>query len=224
MLAELLATEGVEETSEHRSRIGVMAFHGGSLEVVTDTIAAAVAERSGASLYSIRQPWSLRWHIPSSAMDPDDSPALRAFLTHVHSAVAIHGWGTDGWSPQLARPSSNTFRFRSDGVDRPILVGGRNRELAGRVAAALREALPAYDVVDDLEQIPANLRGLDKRNLVNRVRDGGVQLELTPRVRGLPPFWEKEQRGMACPDTQALVDALVSAIAGRPRRVTRGTP
>lgn len=204
MLAELLATEGVEETFERRSRVGLMAFHGGSLEVVTDQIAAEVAARAGASLYAIRQPWSLRWHIPSSAMDPADSPALQAFIEHVDSAVAIHGWGTD---------VANTFRFTSDGLDRPILVGGRNRELAARVADALREALPSYDVVDDLELIPLNLRGLDPRNLVNRVRDGGVQLELTPRVRGLPPFWEKDERGTACPDTQALIAALVSAIA-----------
>jgi phage replication-related protein YjqB (UPF0714/DUF867 family) len=215
MLAELLATDGVDEIWESRSRVGVMAFHGGSLEVVTDTIAAEVAERSAASLYAIRQPWSLRWHIPSNAMDPADSPALQAFLAHVDSAIAIHGWGTDGWTPDSRRPSagaSNTFRFSSDGVDRPILVGGRNRELAGRVAEALRAALPSYDVVDDLERIPPSLRGLDPRNLVNRVRDGGVQLELTPRVRGLPPFWEKDQRGTACPDTQALIEALASAI------------
>jgi phage replication-related protein YjqB (UPF0714/DUF867 family) len=201
MLAELLATDGVDEICERRSRVGVMAFHGGSLEVVTDIIAAEVAERSAASLYAIRQPRSLRWHIPSNAIDPADSPALQAFLAHVESAIAIHGWGTDGWAAGSHR------------VDRPILVGGRNRELARRVADALRAALPSYDVVDDLDRIPPSLRGVDPRNLVNRVRDGGVQLELTPRVRGLPPFWEENQRGTACPDTQALIEALVSAIA-----------
>ena len=213
MLAELLATDGVEERCELRSRVGVMAFHGGSLEVVTDRIAVEVAERAGASVYAISQPWSLRWHIPSNALDPADSPALQDFLAHVDSAIAIHGWGTDGWAPDAQPPfADNTFRFRNDGVDRPILVGGRNRELAGRVGDALRAALPSYDVVDDLEEIPQNLRGLDRRNLVNRVKDGGVQLELTPRVRGLPPYWEKEQRGLACPDTQALIDGLVTAV------------
>ena len=213
MLAELLATDGVAELCELRSRLGVMAFHGGSLEVVTDRIAIAVAERAAASVYTISQPRSLRWHIPSNALDPADSPALQTFLAHVDSAIAIHGWGTDGWAPDAQPPfASNTFRFRSDGVDRPILVGGRNRELAGRVAEALRGALPSYDIVDDLDRIPANLRGLDRRNLVNRVANGGVQLELTPRVRGLPPYWEKEQRGLACPDTQALIGGLVSAV------------
>lgn len=215
MLAELLATEGVEEICELRSRIGLMAFHGGSLEVVTDIVATEAAERAGASVYAIRQPWGFRWHIPSNALDPAQSPALQSFLDHVDCAIAVHGWGTDGWT-QDPRTSPayepSVFRFGSDGRDRPLLVGGRNRALATVVAASLRAALPAYEVVDDLDKIPPNVRGLDPRNLVNRVRDGGVQLELTPRVRGLPPFWEKEQRGRACPDTQALIDALASAV------------
>jgi phage replication-related protein YjqB (UPF0714/DUF867 family) len=216
MLAELLRTEGVEEVCELRSRIGLMAFHGGSLEVVTDIVATEAAERAGASIYAIRQPRGFRWHIPSNAMDPADSAALQSFIEHVDCAIAVHGWGTDGWT-QDATPSfafePNAFRFGSDGKDRPLLVGGLNRDLAGRVAACIRAALPHYEVVDDLDRIPPNVRGLDPRNLVNRVRGGGVQLELTPRVRGLPPFWEKEQRGRACPDTQALIDALASAVA-----------
>jgi len=216
MLDELLATDGVEEICELRSPIGLMAFHGGSLEVVTDIVASEAAERAGASIYAIRQPWGFRWHIPSNAIDPAHSPALQAFLDHVDCAIAVHGWGTDGWT-QDPRPSSayeaSAFRFGSDGGDRPLLVGGRNRALAAHIAASLRAALPSYEVVDDLEQIPPSVRGLDRRNLVNRVRDGGVQLELTPRVRGLPPFWPKEQRGRACPDTQALIDGLTAAVA-----------
>lgn len=216
MLAELLATDGVEEICELRSRVGLMAFHGGSLEVVTDIVATEAAERSGASVYAIRQPWGFRWHIPSSAMDPSQSPALQAFLEHVDCAIAVHGWGTDGWT-QSPVPShafeANAFRFGSDGRDRPLLVGGRNRALAVHVAAALREALPSYDIIDDIEKIPPSVRGLSPLNLVNRVRNGGVQLELTPRVRGLPPFWPKEQRGRACPDTQALIEGLATAVA-----------
>ncbi len=209
MLDELLATEGVEETCELRSPIGVMAFHGGSLEVMTDVIATAVAERAGASLYTIRQPRGFRWHIPSTKLDPSQSPALQSFVEHVDTVVAIHGWGTEQFGA-ITAPSM--FRFGRDGVDRPLLVGGRNRDLAMRVADALRNALPSYDVVDDLEQIPSHCRGLSPRNLCNRVRRGGVQLELTPRVRGLPPFWEGDERGPGCPDTQALIGALANAL------------
>src|SRR5438552_1202912 len=134
MLAELLATDGVEEICELGSRIGVMAFHGGSLEVVTDIIATEVADRAKASLYVIRQPWGFRWHIPSNAMDPKASPALEAFLAHVDTAIALHGWGTDGFTQdgltQDPGTTPNVFRFGRDGKDRPILVGGRNRDLA----------------------------------------------------------------------------------------------
>src|SRR5437588_4185192 len=122
MLAELLATEGVEEICELRSRVGLMAFHGGSLEVVTDFVAIEAAERAGASIYAIKQPWGFRWHIPSNAMDPAHSPALQGFLDHVDSAIAVHGWGTAGWTSE-----TNIFRFGNDGRDRPLLVGGRNR-------------------------------------------------------------------------------------------------
>lgn len=211
MLTELLATEGVEEICELRSRVGLMAFHGGSLEVMTDVIAGDAAERAGASFYAIRQPRGMRWHIPSNAMDPADSSALRAFLDHVDFAIALHGWGTFDWTA----PSHNgdPFRFGSDGEDRPILLGGRNRAVAVAFASEIRAALPHYEVVEDLDLIPAHVRGLSPRNLVNRARGGGVQLELPPRVRGLPPFWEKEQRGQACPDTQALIEAL--AVAAR---------
>ena len=74
--AELLAHDGVEEDLELRSPFGFMAFHGGNLEEGTDLVAAAAAEQSGASLYAVRQPPALRWHIPSIEVDPDDSPAL----------------------------------------------------------------------------------------------------------------------------------------------------
>ena len=111
MLDELLAHPGVDEECVLRSRFGFLAFHGGSLERMTDTIAAAAAEASGASLYAVRQPPDLRWHIPSAEFDPRHSAALGAFLEHVEVAVAVHGYGRPG-------------RFTS------ILLGGRHRELA----------------------------------------------------------------------------------------------
>ena len=87
MLGDLLAHPGVEEVCELRGRFGLMAFHGGSLERGTDTIAAAAAERSGSSLYAIRQPPDLSWHLPSVAFDPAASPALARFVDHVEGAL-----------------------------------------------------------------------------------------------------------------------------------------
>lgn len=194
MFRELLGTPGVVEELELRSSVGFLAFHGGALERQTDVIARDAAERSGASLYAVVQPDGLRWHVPSRLVSPDDSPSLRAFLEHVEVAFAVHGFGRDGmWTS--------------------LLLGGSNRRLATHVAAALRPALPDYTVVDDLDEIPVDLRGLHPRNPVNLPAGGGVQLELPPRVRGTTPHWEGWEGPGHCPPMEALVDALAAAAA-----------
>ncbi len=186
MLGELLAHPGVEEICTLDSRFGVLAFHGGNLERGTDGIAAAVASRAGASLYAVRQPADLRWHVPSVAFDPAASPALARFIAHVDAAVAVHGYGREGmWTT--------------------LLVGGRNRALGDQLARALRGTLgDGFSVVDDVPAIPERLRGLDPRNPVNLPRFAGAQLELPPRVRS----------GTGAPTNRpeyeaAVVDALV---------------
>lgn len=186
MFAELLAEPGVVERSELRSPVGVMAFHGGSLERRTDAIAAAVAERAGASLYAVALPEDLRWHVPSTSVDPAESRALAAFLEHVDIAIAVHGYGRTGWWTT-------------------ILLGGTNRVLAAHLGAHLRPALSTYRVVDDLAAVPSELRGLHPKNPVNRCRGGGVQVELPPRVRGLGPRGDETT-------VATLVDALADAI------------
>jgi phage replication-related protein YjqB (UPF0714/DUF867 family) len=200
MFAELLGQPGVQEVVELRSRFGFMAFHGGSLEKVTDEIATVAAAAAGASLYAVAQPPDLRWHVPSDAVDPAASPALQSFVDHVDTAIAVHGFG---------RP----------GMFTTILLGGGNRELATAVAGSVRDALPDYTVVDDLDEVPVELRGLHPSNPINRLRGSGVQLELPPRVRGLGPYWDdpahsRDERGRAS-HTTALIDALVAAAAGR---------
>ena len=192
MFDELLAEPGVVETVRLGSPFGLMAFHGGSLEVATDTIAAAAAERSGASLYTVAQPETLNWHVPSKLVDPAASPALAAFLDHVEVVVAVHGFGRDGMFTSL-------------------LLGGQDRELAAWLAGALRPALPHYELVDDLDAIPTELRGLHPDNPVNRVRGGGVQLELPPRVRGLGPWWDHPDRAH---ERTSHRDALIDGLAG----------
>ena len=192
MFADLLAEPGVSEVLELRSTFGFMAFHGGSLEEVTDEVAAAAAEQAGASLYAVIQPPGLRWHIPSRMVRPSASPALAQFLDHVEVAVAVHGYGRDGFWTSL-------------------LLGGANRALAGHVAAHLRPALPEYEIVDDLEVIPAALRGVHPENPVNGPRRAGVQLELPPRVRGKGPFWKDHTGPGLKPHTKALAAALADA-------------
>ena len=173
-----------------------MAFHGGSLEQVTDDIAITAAERGGASVYAVIQPAGFRWHLPSTQIDPVHSSRLAEFLDHVEVAVAVHGFG------------------RQD-MFTTLLLGGQNRELSRHVGHRLQAELPEYDVVDDLDRIPKELRGLHPENPVNRPRQGGVQLELPPRVRGLGPFWAdfraEHPDGARSPHTEALIVALADA-------------
>lgn len=194
LLTELLAHPGVEEMSTLGSTTGVMAYHGGNLEVGTDRIASAVAERIGGSSYIVTQPDSLRWHVPSNAFRPDESPVLARFLDHVDRVVTIHGFG---------RRSMFTT----------ILLGGRNRQLARHIGDHLRRALPCYEVIHHLDDIPPALRGVHAENPVNLPTDDGVQIELPPRVRGNGPFWNGWDGGWPSPHTEDLVGGLVAALS-----------
>lgn len=191
-LRDLLDHPGVEEVSELRGRFGFMAFHGGSLEERTDTIARRAAERAGASYYGVHQPAGLRQHVPSHRFTTDQSATLAEFLDHVDIVVTVHGYGRRG-------------------LFTTMLLGGTNRLLATHVALHLRRMLPAYQVEDDIERIPKELRGLHPRNPVNVAREGGVQLELPPRVRGTSPLWWDWEGPHLTPHTTALVDGLVAA-------------
>lgn len=183
---------------ELRSRFGFLAFHGGSLERMTDRIAAEAAERSGASLYAVVQPPDMRWHLPSVEVTPEASERLAAFLDHVEVAVAIHGFGREGlWST--------------------LLVGGGHRPLADHIGRHLSPALEDHEVCTDIDAMPAELRGVHTDNPVNRCRGGGgVQLELPPGVRGLTPRWAEWSGPALPPPTEALVTALAEAAQSWP--------
>jgi phage replication-related protein YjqB (UPF0714/DUF867 family) len=191
-LRDLLAHPGVEEVLEVRGRFGFMAFHGGSLEERTDLVARAAAERAGASYYGVHQPAGLRQHVPSHRFTADQSQSLAEFLDHVDVVITVHGYGRRG-------------------LFTTMLLGGGNRNLAAHVAPHLRRALPAYLVEDDIEQIPKELRGLHLKNPVNAPRNGGVQLELPPRVRGMSPLWWDWEGPHPTPHTAALIGGLVNA-------------
>jgi phage replication-related protein YjqB (UPF0714/DUF867 family) len=184
-----LAEPGVVERLELRSPFGFMAFHGGALERQTDRIAAAAAEVGGASLYTVAHPGPDPPHFPSTDVQPHASPPLQEFFDHVEVVVTVHGYGRDGMFTSL-------------------LLGGSNRSLAAVLGVELRGALPDYDILDDLDSIPRELRGLHPDNPVNAPSHGGVQLELPPRVRGLGPRWADWQGDGFVPPAAALVAAL----------------
>jgi len=192
MFDQLLGHPGVEEVLELRSSFGFMAYHGGSLEEMTDVIAAAAAERAGASYYGVLQPADLQWHIPSTKVDPAHSEGLQAFLDHVDVVVTVHGYGREGYWATL-------------------LLGGSNRALAEHVGGHLRGYLPAYEIATELERIPKELRGLHPLNPVNLPTQGGAQLELPPRVRGSSPLWWDWEGPGPTPHTEALISGLAEA-------------
>lgn len=189
-LSALLSEPGVSEISQLRSRFGFLAIHGGGLEEMTDVIAERAADAAGASVYVLRHPDRYPHHLPSARFDPAESPRLAEFLDHVDVAVSLHGYGRIGRSTQL-------------------LAGGRNRALAAHLARHIQ--LTGYRVITDLEDIPPELRGLHPGNPVNRVRDGGTQLELSPRVRGISPRSPLPGDDGLSPVTSALVHGLAEA-------------
>ena len=123
MFRELLQHPEIDEVcvlrdhdSERTHRMGFMAYHGGGLEVMTEVIAQAAAERCGASYYGVHQPRGMEVHVPSIEVSPDHSDRLRDFIDHVGTVITIHGYG---------RP----------GLYTTLLLGGRHRRLASHIGA-----------------------------------------------------------------------------------------
>jgi phage replication-related protein YjqB (UPF0714/DUF867 family) len=188
--SELLQFPGVAEQSRLRSRFGLLAIHGGGLEQMTDVIAERAGDAADASVYVVHHPDGYPHHLPSSKFRTEESPTLAEFLDHVDVVVSLHGYGRIGRSTQL-------------------LAGGRNRKLAAHLDRHLD--LPGYHLVTDLDAIPSELRGMHRDNPVNRARDGGVQLELSSRVRGISPRSQLPGADGLSPATSALVHGLAAA-------------
>ena len=194
-LSELLMVPGVVERSVLRSRFGFLAIHGGGLEQVTDVIAERAADAAGASVYAVHHPDHYPHHLSSARYRAQESERLAEFLDHVDVVISVHGYGRIGRSTQL-------------------LAGGRNRELAEHLSRHV--VVPGYEVVTDLDAIPRELRGMHADNPVNRVRDGGVQLELTPRIRGISPRSQLPGDDGLTPATSALIQGLAAAARSWP--------
>ena len=175
MFEELLAHPGVEERVVLGGPVGFMALHGG-IEAGSLEVAAAAAHRSGAGLYAVVLPEDLWWHVPSTEFSPRHSRRLRDFLERVSLVFSIHGYGRDEWGEV-------------------VLVGGTNRRVAATLADALRRR--GIEAVDDLDRIPASLRGVHPANPVNLATFGGVQVELPPGLRNPA-------------EAEPVVDALVA--------------
>ena len=154
MLDQLLATPGVEERCVLGSAFGFLALHGG-LEAGTAEIAQAAAVASNASIYTVVQPDDLRWHVPSHHVRPRRSRTrCVAFL--------------DARRRASCRCTASAACAATTTVGSPACSGGRTASSRPRLAALLRAALPGYRWIDDLDLIPAHLRGVHPANPVNR--------------------------------------------------------
>ena len=146
----------------------------------------------------IVQPDDLKRHVPSHEHDPTDAPLLAAFLDHVDVVVSVHGyWGHDD-------------------LHAALLVGGRDRALAAALGARLRAALPDYRVIDDLDDIPRRLRGVDPRNPVNRAPRAASRWSCRTPCAPSAPTAAATRGELHRAHTEALVDAL-AAFAVAPR-------
>ena len=171
MATSLLETSDAYEELEIRSKVGLMAYHGGTLEKATDAIARETADLCGASYYGLIQTNDDPLHFPSTKLFEYASENLNVFFQHVRVVITIHGYGRE-------------HLFHS------VLLGGRNRALASHLASFLKMALPDYSFENDLEKIPKELRGLHPKNPVNIPALTGVQVELPPTLR-----WNREEWG-----------------------------
>lgn len=171
MATRILETSDAYEELEIRSKVGLMAYHGGTLEKATDAIARETAELCGASYYGLIQTNDDPLHFPSTKLFEYASENLNVFFQHVRVVITIHGYGRE-------------HLFHS------VLLGGRNRALASHLASFLKMALPDYSFENDLEKIPKELRGLHPKNPVNIPALTGVQVELPPTLR-----WNREEWG-----------------------------
>jgi len=156
----------------------VLAIHGGGIEFATSEIASAIAG-ADKSLYLFEglkpvQGENRRLHITSHHFD--EPRALELAASH-ELCVSIHGF-----------PESIADR---------ICPGGRNKPVISAVLAALSRAAPWIELGGDC----GTLHGRHPRNIVNRCKNAGVQLEFSLALR---------QR---MTEDRALFDSLVNAIS-----------
>jgi phage replication-related protein YjqB (UPF0714/DUF867 family) len=149
--------------------LGLLAIHGGGIEPGTEEIARFVAQHSGASLYIYagrRAAGNISLHRPSHGMEHESRPLALRFLSHVRTAISIHGHGRN---------------------QKCAYVGGMHQIMVQRFVEIARPALPQYEWISDPEIIPPGIRGRDPKNIVNLPPAQGMQLELPRQLRQIRP-------------------------------------
>ena len=138
--------------------IAVMAIHGGNLEIGTGEVASDLGEELNASTYifeALKPKDNRKLHITSSLYD---EPTAVSMAKKAKTILSIHGY--------------------RDVSKEKVYIGGRNEAYKKIVIEHLKNA--GFHV----EEAPNNLKGVGKKNIVNRNKSGqGVQLELSTKLR-----------------------------------------
>ncbi|HAH05805.1 MAG TPA: replication protein [Elusimicrobia bacterium] len=139
---------------DRRSTVTVFAVHGGTIEPGTSEVARALAG-SDWNLYlfeGLKKDGAKALHVTSAHFD---EPSAVALSSRSVLAVSLH-----------RQKDSGTW----------ACVGGSNAALRRRAAEALRAE--GFKAQEPCRRLP----GASGRNIVNRAREGGLQLELTRRL------------------------------------------
>ena len=124
-------------------------------------------------------------------------------------ALPRRGVDTARRVPRPRRRRGVAARVWPDRTQHPA-AGRRPQPDTGRAPGTARRGAAAIRWSPTWTRFPRELRGLHPDNPVNRVRGGGTQLELSPRVRGISPRSPLPGDDGLAPATSALVQGLVA--------------
>lgn len=150
------------EVENRSSPFTIMAIHGGKIEYGTSTVARAIAG-SDLNLYlfeGLKEVGNFKdLHISSTQFD---EPQAMELTTNSKVCVTIHG-----------------FKEREKNL---VAIGGLNTKFRKRIFDEILKT----GLIEQTEENPiGRLPGLDPANIVNRCIDGGVQIEISYRLRRL---------------------------------------
>jgi phage replication-related protein YjqB (UPF0714/DUF867 family) len=148
----------VQVMPRERSRVAVLAPHGGRIEGRTSDIARLIAgDEHGLYLFEGLRTTGDNFDCLHLASRQFDEPRALDLISRCDTVVAVHG-------------------YQAHGPD--VLLGGLNEELKRDVAQALGEF--GFSCLTDGHRFP----GRDPLNICNRGRSGaGLQLELSGELR-----------------------------------------
>jgi phage replication-related protein YjqB (UPF0714/DUF867 family)/membrane-associated phospholipid phosphatase len=151
-------TDYVVKALDRKSKVLVLAIHGANIEPGSDDVADAIAETDW-SKYTFRalkteNAWDL--HITSTHFD---DPRALALAAKSRVCVSVHGY--------------------RENAKESVCLGGGNAWAMRRVQSALRHSFPTIELNVECK----SLGGTDPKNIVNRCREKGVQLELSRKLR-----------------------------------------